>query len=67
MVLGRAEKPRLDLWRATRDQLERAGVPAAQIHVCALCTFDHPALFHSYRRDGARAGRLVGRDQKCAR
>jgi YfiH family protein len=53
-------RPRLDLWRATRDQLERAGVPALQIHVAALCTFDHPQLFHSYRRDGAQAGRLVG-------
>ncbi|HKY23429.1 MAG TPA: peptidoglycan editing factor PgeF [Vicinamibacterales bacterium] len=52
-------KPRLDLWRATYDQLERAGLPTKQIHVCALCTFDHPALFHSYRRDGAAAGRLV--------
>jgi YfiH family protein len=52
-------RPHLDLWRATRDQLERAGVPAAQIHVCGLCTFDHPPLFHSYRREGPRAGRLV--------
>jgi YfiH family protein len=52
-------RPRLDLWRATRDQLTRAGVPAQQVHVAALCTFDHPALLHSYRRDGARAGRLV--------
>ena len=52
-------KPRLDLWRATRDQLERAGVPASQIHVCELCTFDHAALLHSYRRDGKAAGRLV--------
>ena len=52
-------KPRLDLWRATRDQLARAGVPPQQIHVCELCTFDHPDLFHSYRRDGTSAGRLV--------
>jgi YfiH family protein len=55
----RDAKPHLDLWRATRDQLARAGVPPRQIHVCALCTFDHPALFHSYRRDGNNAGRLV--------
>lgn len=55
----RQAKPHLDLWRATREQLARAGVPPQQIHVCALCTFDHPALFHSYRRDGANAGRLV--------
>jgi len=52
-------RPHLNLWRATRDQLMRAGVSAAQIHVCELCTFDHPALFHSYRRDGKNAGRLV--------
>ena len=52
-------KPHLDLWRATRDQLVRAGLPLQQIHVCELCTFDHPALFHSYRRDGKNAGRLV--------
>jgi YfiH family protein len=52
-------KPHLDLWTATRDQLEHAGVPVEHIHVCRLCTFDHPALFHSYRRDGTRAGRLV--------
>jgi hypothetical protein len=50
---------RLDLWRATRDQLERAGVPAGNVHVSGLCTFDHPAVFHSYRRDGNRSGRLV--------
>ena len=55
----RDAKPHLDLWRATRDQLACAGVPPQQIHVCALCTFDHPALFHSYRRDGRNAGRLV--------
>jgi YfiH family protein len=58
----------LNLWRANRDQLARAGIPSEQIHVSALCTFDNPALFHSYRRDGARAGRLVaairsGRDR----
>ena len=62
----RHEKPHLDLWRATRDQLARAGVPPQQIHVCALCTFDHPALFHSYRRDGKQCGQAGGGDQKCA-
>lgn len=56
---SRDAKPRLDLWRATRDQLIRAGVNARHIHVSGLCTRDHAALFHSYRRDGARAGRLV--------
>jgi YfiH family protein len=53
------EKPRLDLWQATRDQLARAGVPDKQIHVCELCTVEHPSVLPSYRRDGERAGRLV--------
>ena len=52
-------RPRLDLWRATCDQLGRAGIPTDQIHLCGLCTSDHPAVFHSYRRDGKKAGRLV--------
>jgi polyphenol oxidase len=50
----------LDLWRATHDQLARAGVSPENIHACDLCTSHHPDLFHSYRRDGQSAGRLVG-------
>jgi hypothetical protein len=49
----------LDLWRATRDQLLRAGLAPEDIHVAELCTASHPDLFHSYRRDGKAAGRLV--------
>jgi YfiH family protein len=49
----------LDLWRATRDQLERAGVAPRNIHVSELCTFDHAGVFPSYRRDGKAAGRLT--------
>lgn len=56
---SRHKRPHLNLWRATRDQLERADVPVRQIHLCALCTADHPDLFHCYRRDRTRAGRLV--------
>jgi polyphenol oxidase len=47
-----------DGWRAAVDQLEETGVPAAQIHVAALCTAAHPQLC-SYRRDGAGAGRIA--------
>jgi YfiH family protein len=52
-------KYHLDLWRATRDQLEGAGVLPANIHVAELCTKTHAAAFHSYRADGERAGRLL--------
>jgi YfiH family protein len=50
----------LDLWRATRDQLVAAGVRDDRTHIAALCTACHEPWFHSYRRDGAAAGRLVG-------
>jgi hypothetical protein len=53
-------RPHFDLWRANRDQLEGAGVPAAQIHVAGLCTKTHAGLFHSYRAAGQAVGRMAG-------
>jgi hypothetical protein len=50
----------LDTWLANADQVRRAGVPAAQIHVSRLCTSCHRGIFHSYRVDGTRAGRMIG-------
>jgi hypothetical protein len=49
----------LDTWTANADQLARAGVPEAQIHVARLCTSCHRDVFHSYRVDGARTGRMA--------
>ena len=49
----------LDLWQANAEQLEWAGVPEHAVHVARLCTATHPEVFHSYRVDGARAGRMV--------
>jgi YfiH family protein len=50
----------LDLGALAALALERAGVPRASIGTaaarCTACDREH---FHSYRRDGARAGRLV--------
>jgi len=42
----------LDLREANRRQLRDAGVPAVQIETLDWCTFEHPDLFFSYRRDG---------------
>jgi hypothetical protein len=50
----------LDTWTANADQLRAAGVPAAQIHVLRACTSCHRDVFHSYRVDGERAGRMIG-------
>jgi copper oxidase (laccase) domain-containing protein len=52
-------KHHLDLWRATRDQLEGAGLLPANIHVAGLCTMTHQATFHSYRAHGKQAGRML--------
>jgi YfiH family protein len=45
--------------QAAADQLVAAGVPAGQIHGAGLCTAVYPALFCSYRRDAAGAGRMA--------
>lgn len=50
---------RLDLWQANADQLVTAGLPARQVHLARVCTATHPDVFHSYRVDGERAGRMV--------
>jgi len=47
----------LDLREATRRQLSERGVPVIQIETLDWCTFEHPELFYSYRRDGS-SGRM---------
>jgi YfiH family protein len=57
---SRPGRHRLDLGRLARAALRRAGLP--DTHVAQLsdaCTFCDAEHFHSYRRDGARAGRLL--------
>lgn len=48
--------PALDIGAGVRFQLERAG---AEVTVVGGCTREDPGL-HSYRRDGAEAGRFAG-------
>jgi copper oxidase (laccase) domain-containing protein len=49
-----------DGWACARRQLEQSGIPADQIHFAGLCTASHPEMLPSYRRAGARAGRIAG-------
>ena len=49
----------LDLEEANRRILVAAGVPATRIHAGGLCTRCRAGDFHSYRRDGLLAGRLL--------
>jgi YfiH family protein len=46
-----------DLDALARRRLERAGVHS--IYGGGRCTFTEATLFHSFRRDGARAGRMI--------
>jgi len=55
---AKGTKAHLDLRGLNRRQLEEAGVNPARIETVNLCTACHPDLFHSYRRDGARTGRM---------
>lgn len=48
-----------DLWEANKTVLEEAGIPEENIEIMGLCSFEHPDLFFSARRDGAATGRMV--------
>ena len=57
---ARAGHARVDLGVLVRLDLERAGIaPQATGGAAAACTRCDAQRFHSYRRDGPRAGRLV--------
>lgn len=50
---------KLNLAEINRCQLIEAGLPDRQIYGANLCTHCIDAEFHSYRRDGALAGRMI--------
>jgi YfiH family protein len=56
---GPAGRHRFDLREAVARQLAGAGVPAEAIAHVDECTRCQPALYHSYRRDGRGAGRMI--------
>ncbi len=56
---GMQGRRHIDLARVCRTQLIEAGVPALAIEVDPSCTRCDAARFHSYRRDGDAAGRMV--------
>jgi len=53
-----AGRARIDLRRAIQRQLLAAGLREAHIDVATACTCCGGAEFHSWRRDGAGAGRM---------
>jgi YfiH family protein len=57
---GTGDRSFLDLERANRSQLERAGLNPDNIHAAGLCTKTHHDRLHSYRADLNAAGRMIG-------
>ncbi|PYQ44961.1 MAG: peptidoglycan editing factor PgeF [Acidobacteria bacterium] len=56
---GPRGKPHLDVRAANVRQLEQAGLAPDHIHHVADCTMCRADLYHSYRREGKGAGRMV--------
>ncbi len=56
---GSRGKPHLDVRLANVRQLSRAGLTADRIHQLDECTYCHPDLYYSFRREGKRAGRML--------
>ena len=52
-------RTKIDLAQAVAQQLRRIGVPLGQIGPSELCTYCQSRSFHSYRRDGDAAGRMI--------
>ena len=50
---------RLDLAAVATEQLRAAGIAPSRIADSGQCTFADPVRYHSYRRDGPLAGRLL--------
>lgn len=56
---GLAEGRHLDLFKVARHQLIEVGLEPSHVHDSGQCTFANAERFHSYRRDGELAGRLL--------
>ncbi|HEY2941437.1 MAG TPA: peptidoglycan editing factor PgeF [Vicinamibacteria bacterium] len=56
---GPRGRPRLDVRAANERQLREAGIPEAHIHRVDDCTRCRADLYHSYRREGNAAGRMI--------
>ena len=50
---------RLNLTETNRQHLLGKGLNPAKIDTIDICTHCRPDLFHSYRRDGEKAGRMI--------
>ena len=54
------EKYFLNIPKINEDILLNYGVPARNIQISKLCSYEYSAILHSYRRDGKHSGRALG-------
>lgn len=59
-IKASGEKFLLDLKSANYDMLINKGMPAEQVEVSELCSYECSQFLHSYRREGAESGRAWG-------
>ncbi len=59
-VIRRSGKIYLDIKRANQGQLRDAGVVGSTIEVNEDCTICKSEIYHSYRRDKEKSGRMMG-------
>lgn len=57
--MGPTGRRHLDVRAANARQLKDAGVTEGRIHTVSDCTCCRPDLYHSYRREGGVAGRMI--------
>lgn len=60
LVRRNTHNPHLDLKLHTKHELLDSGVVESSIEISDICTICKPELFHSYRRDGEKSGRMMG-------
>ena len=56
---GIKSKPRLDLKGFNKSLMISAGMDESQIEISEYCTICNESLFHSFRRDKERSGRML--------
>lgn len=60
VIRKHSRKPHLDLKLFTKEELKKSGAEETNIEISDYCTICRADLFHSYRRDGEKSGRMMG-------
>lgn len=59
MTPGKPGKTFIDLWQINKKQFMEKGIEEKNISIAGICTKCNDSIYHSYRRDGSKAGRMA--------